>query len=265
LTDIITPISSPGNGWVSVTNAAGTPGYLQEGDPNLRVRRQQSTAIASQATTDGLQAALKALPGVVDAVVWENNTTSPITIQTGGGSTINPNTVRVIAHVTSSGPADPAGTTSSTDPIANSIFALKGNGCNTQGNISKAPLDSVGVAHPIYYDTAIPLTVWIWVGVRKRVNWQTDGSRQIQAAIAQWASGSNAATGKPNLQIGGDDLGMLSWTDVVASFLGVVPGFDLVSLRFSGDSGSTWTESPNSLPIPFGYFVSIGTIMVLEL
>lgn len=272
LTDIITPITSPGAGWTAVTNDAGTPGYLQEGDPNLRVRRQQSTAIASQGTTDGLQAAIENLKdtngnpaGVLDAVVWENNTSTPLTIQTGSGATINPNTVRVLARVTGGSAADPTTTTSWADPIAKAIYNLKGNGCGTQGATSKAPEDSLGVAHAISYDLATPLTVGIMITISRRVNWPTDGIRQIQAAIATWAAGSNAVTGKPNLQIGGDDKGMLSWTDVVASFINVVPGFDLVSTTFSADSGSTWTTSPNSLPVPFGNFVSIGVVFVIPL
>ena len=270
LTDIITPITSPGAGWTAVTNDAGTPGYLQEGDPNLRVRRQQATAIASQGTTDGLQAAIKALAplGVVDAVVWENNSPSPITIQTGLGATINANTVRVLARVTGGSDADPIGppgTTSWADPIAKTIYNLKGNGCGTQGAITKAPEDSLGVAHTINYDLATPLTVGMLITIRRRLNWPTDGGRQIQAAIATWAAGSNAVTGRPNIQIGGDDKGMLSWTDVVASFITAVPGFDLVSLVMSADSGSTWTTSPDSLPIPFGKFVSIATVLIAEM
>jgi hypothetical protein len=270
LTDIITPITSPGAGWTAVTNDVGTPGYLQEGDPNLRVRRQQSTAIASQAMTDGLQAAIKGLKnldgssaGVVDAVVWENNTTSPLTIQIGSGATINPNTIRAIVQVTNGSAADPTYTTSFADPIAKAIFALKGMSCNTQGAISKAPEDSLGVAHPIHYDLATQIAVDIRISVARRTNWPTNGTAIIQAAIAKWANGSNSTTGKPNIQIGGDDQGKLSWTDVVGSFINEVPGFDLINLQFSSD-GSTWTTSPNSLSVPFGGFVSISSVTVTE-
>lgn len=260
LTDIATQVT----GWASVTNDVGTAGYLQEGDPNLRIRRQQATAVASQGTTDGLQAALKAMTGVSDAVVWENNTTAPIAIPSGGDSTVNPNTVRAIVKVVGGGPADPTGTTSFADPIARKIFTLKGNGCGTQGAVSKAPEDSLGVAHAIHYDVATALEVGIRISLTRRVNWPADGGRRIQAAVAAWAAGLNAATGKPNLQIGGDDRGMLSWTDVVASFINSVPGFDFISLEFSADSGATWTTSPHSLPIPFGSFVSIAIVFVLE-
>jgi hypothetical protein len=144
------------------------------------------------------------------------------------------------------------------------IFAIKGQACGTQGAVSKAPVDSVGVAHPIYYDLATSLAVAIKITIVKRVNWPSDGVRQIQAAIAKWAVGSNPSTGKPNIKIGGDDNGMFSWTDVVAAFINTVPGFDLVSLAFSIDSGSTWTTSPNSLPVPFGSFVSIGSVLVVS-
>jgi hypothetical protein len=255
LTQIITVTA----GIDSVTNALGTRGATAENDPNLRIRRQQSTAIASQAMTDGLQAALKKLPGVIDAIVWENDRSDPVTV---GGATINPNTVRAIVEVETSGPADPTRTSSSADPIANTIFTLKSSGCGTQGTISKAPLDALGVAHAIKYDMALPLDVQISLHVSPRVNWPTDGADQIRALIASWALGTNATTAKPNLPIGGDDTGVLSWTDVVGAFIGQVPGFDFIDLTFSADGGSTWTTSPAPLTIPFGKFASIATILV---
>lgn len=259
----LTVIQTPKTGWSGVTNAVGVPGYNVEGDANGRVRRRQSVAIASQGMTDGLQAALKTIPHVLDAVAWENDKGSLVTIgDPESGNTINAHSLRVFVRVDLGSSADPAETTSTADPVANMIFSLKGHGCSTQGNTTKYGVDSVGVGHEINYDLASSLSVAVKVTVRRRYNWPEDGVRQITNAITSWATGTNETTGKPNLQISGDDLGSLSWTDVLASFVHGTPGFDFVSLQFSTNSGGTWTTSGQSLPIPFGSFAEIASVSV---
>ena len=120
----------------------------------------------------------------------------------------------------------------------------------------------MGNSHLIQYDVATAMPVLIRININQRMNFPTDGATQIKQAIANWASGSNISTGRPNIPISGDDKGTLSWTDVLSSFLGVVPGFDFVDMEFSANAGSTWTTSPNSLPVPFGSFVTISTVTV---
>jgi hypothetical protein len=262
---VLTQILTVTSGIASVTNTVGIPGAIAEADPNLRVRRQQATGIAAQGMTDGLQAALKALKNpdgsaaVLDAVVWENNLNVPYLV---GANSINANTVYCIVEVVSGESADPTTTGTDDDPIANTIFALKGNGCNTQGPVSKYPLDKVGNSHLIQYARAYPMSVLIRINISPRLNFPTDGATQIKQAISNWASGSNTTTGRPNIPISGDDKGTLSWTDVLSAFVAVVPGFDFLNMEFSGDGGSTWTTSPNSLAVPFGSFVAISTITV---
>jgi hypothetical protein len=257
----LTIIQTPKTGWTSVTNSIGVAGFNVERDPNARVRRRQSVAIASQGMTDGLQAALKTISHVLDAVCWENDKGNAVTIGESG-NVINANSLRVFARVDVGSSADPAQTTSSADPIANMIFALKGHGCGTQGAKVKYPLNRLGAPREIRYDLAVALAVQIKVKVAKRYNWPEDGSRRITSAITSWATGTNATTGKANLQISGDDRGSLSWTDVLSSFLHDVPGFDFTSLQFSTDSGSTWTTDRTSLSIPFGSFAEIAGVTV---
>jgi hypothetical protein len=244
----------------------GVRGAIVEGDPNLRIRRQQATAIASQSLGDTLLAALKAIPHITDAVVRENATSSPATI---GGSTINPNTLRVVVETDGDVSVDPAHTSASADPVALAIFNAKSVGCATQGAISKAPVDALGVAHTVRYDTATAINVLVAIAVRRRTNWPTDGGAQIQALISAWAKGKNSA-GKPNCPIGGNflgqgDAGQLSWTNVLGSFLGQVPGFDFVSMVFSVDGGATWSTSGANVTIPFGQFAKIASVVVTEL
>lgn len=187
-------------------------------------------------------------------MVWENTTDAVINI---GGQNVDPRSLWVLAHVAPGGAADPSGTADDADPIADTIFELKSMGCATQGTTTKHPTDAGGVAHPISYSTATPLSVAVQVTISKRYNFPTDGAEQIVQAIATWAAGTNATTKKPNLQIGGDDKGELSWTDVLASFLNAVPGFDFKAIKFSTDGGSTWGFPNTNLVIPFGDFASI--------
>ena len=258
LTQIVTITA----GIASVTNTVGIPGAVVEGDPNLRIRRQNATAIASQAMTDGMQAAIQALPGVVNAVVWENNLGSPVTIGTGGSNVINANTVRAIVQVTPLGSADPSTTGSGNDPIANLLWTLKGNACNTQGAWSKYPLDNVGNSHLIQYDTAQALATSVRINIAPRSNFPTDGIAQIKQAVSNWGAGVDATTGRPNIQISGDDKGTLSWTDVLSSFVATIPGFDFLDMEFSNPVLGGWTTSPQSMQVPFGYFVAISSVTV---
>lgn len=259
--DTLTSIQTPITGLTSVTNALGSPGYLREGDPNARVRRRASVAVASQGMSDSLQAALVNVDHILDAVVWENDTGAPVTVG-DAGNVLNKNSIAVFVRTDGDASVDPTQTSDSADPVANVIYALKGHGCATQGDVSKAPLDAVGVSHVIKYSLATPLNVDVKITIAKRYNWPADGARQIANLVTAWAAGSNETTGKPNIKISGDDQGSLSWTDVLASFVGQVPGFDFVSLVFSTDGGSTWTVSGASLPIPFSSFAQIDSITV---
>lgn len=65
-------------GVVSVNNptTANALGTVEESDEELKIRRRQSVAISSFGYLNGLQAALLQLPGVTDAKVYENYTSS---------------------------------------------------------------------------------------------------------------------------------------------------------------------------------------------
>lgn len=65
-------------GVVSVNNptTANAIGTVEESDEELKIRRRQSVAISSFGYLNGLQAVLLQLPGVTDAKVYENYTSS---------------------------------------------------------------------------------------------------------------------------------------------------------------------------------------------
>ena len=68
-------IAAPQLGWQSVSNVSDAAiGAPVETDPQLRVRQSQSVALPSQTVLDGIVADIEALPGVVAAVAYENDT-----------------------------------------------------------------------------------------------------------------------------------------------------------------------------------------------
>lgn len=71
----ITSIVTITNGISGVTNSAGpsTVGVAEETDAQLRIRRSNSVAIGSTGYIDGLLGAIRAVPGVLGAVVLEND------------------------------------------------------------------------------------------------------------------------------------------------------------------------------------------------
>lgn len=73
----ISTIATPVSGWVSVTNlAAAIPGALAETDPVLRQRRESELQAAGSSPLDAIATALRNVPLVTDAVLWQNTTPS---------------------------------------------------------------------------------------------------------------------------------------------------------------------------------------------
>lgn len=73
----VTRILTPTVGWQSVTNPTpATPGQPVESDAELRARQEITPAINAYTVLTGLAAAIKALPGVIYGVVYENDTAS---------------------------------------------------------------------------------------------------------------------------------------------------------------------------------------------
>lgn len=252
-----TPISilSIVSGLVSVTvTSNATLGYLGEGDPNLRIRRGTSFGIAAQGMADALEAALNNLNSgadVAQAAVWENNTHIVKTFP--GGGSINPNSLRVLVKMQAGG---------STTNVAQTIYNLAPPGCGLQGSTvdTTGAIDEQGHTHTVSYDIAVPLRVGVRIYYTSRQGWPSDGERQIADLIATWA------TNPLNCPLGGNTTGYLSWSDVLGSFLGQVPGFDLtldgngrVQMQLGTLSGDVWTWNPSGVgqPMSFNQFAQI--------
>jgi hypothetical protein len=243
LTQIITVTT----GIVSVTNAtSGARGYLKESEGYLRARRYQSVALPSQGMTDGLQAALINMTGVVQAIVWENDEDTAVTLGTG---TLAPHSIYVLCDVIAGSDVDPARDITP-DAIATVIFNRKSGGCSTQGGYSKTITDAQGKSHVIRYDKPSDVNVYVEVNLVARYGWPTDGATQIAQYIEEWGAGTDTiGTGNRNVTIGGDSNGELSWTDVLASFVGKVGGFNLTSMKLGTTLGGGTVNT--NLPIDF--------------
>jgi hypothetical protein len=229
-------------GMTGVTvDSAATTGYVSEGDPNIRIRRQQSFGMAAQGMADALDSALNNMPtDVVQAAVWENNTSLPRSF--AGGGTLNPNSIRVIVAMQGAGVAQ---------HVVDNIYAMKPPGCGMQGGTTGTATDEQGNSHIITYDLGTPIAVHVRVPITTRAGWPSDGQAQIANAIAAWGATPQ------NTPLGGNSAGVVSWKEVLGSFLGV-PGFDFADtgMQLGTVSGGSisWLASGSSLPIAFNQY-----------
>ena len=133
-------IAEPVDGWVSVTNPAiGLTGEETETDAELRVRRIAELEGGGSTNVNSIRSELlQDVPGVVDAVVFEND----LDVVVDG---MRPHSVRCVLR---------GGITAD---IAQSIFDTKAGGINTNGLVVTEVLDSQGVGHTIRHDIATEL------------------------------------------------------------------------------------------------------------
>lgn len=125
--DTITRIMTPTLGWTAVTNdKPATPGRVAETDAQLRARQALSTAQPSASMMEGLDGALRALPEVTRAKIYENDT------DTTDANGVPPHSVCCVVEGGKSG------------EIAETIFNRKPIGCGTHGGVTETVLDAYG-------------------------------------------------------------------------------------------------------------------------
>lgn len=148
-------IMVPQLGWQSATNtAAAIPGAPVETDPGLRARQSLSTALPSRSVLDGILGAVLALPGVVNAAIYENDTNldySGATPPPAGIGPLPPHSISVVAE--------------GGDPplICQTILSKKTPGCFTYGTERHSVADVYGLAHDIGY--WIPVAIGVGVKI----------------------------------------------------------------------------------------------------
>ena len=183
LAGTITVIATPTAGWNSVTNLAdATEGQGEEGDPSLRLRREQELATGGSTTVDAIEAALSALEGMLEVVVYENDLDVAV-------SGIPPHAFEAVVHGT--GAAVP------TDAdIAESIFEEKAGGIRAYGTTVQAHTDSQGNDHQIGFTRATELRIIVEVTI-PAANRGPDyvGDAAVADAIEDWANGYTDADG----------------------------------------------------------------------
>lgn len=150
VTNIVTVIP----GWDSITNPApGVIGRDRESDAELRNRRSESVAINAQGNVDAIEAEIRSIDGVIDAVVFENITNQE---QTQYGLTLEPHSIGISVY----GGEDA--------DIAQAIFAKKAGGVGTSGGYEVSYVDSehlnaiytYKITRPVATAFNVQVTLW---------------------------------------------------------------------------------------------------------
>ncbi len=165
----ITQIVTPTLGWQSVTNptiaSAGAP---VETDAQLRLRQQQSVAQPSKTVLFGILGAVKAVEGVTEAVIYENDT---------GSVDSNGLPAHSIAVVVLGGDAS---------AIAFAIMLRKTPGAFTYGNITIPVTDDAGVNHNISFFVPSEVDIRVSLTIEALTGYSGTTGDQIKQAIADY-------------------------------------------------------------------------------
>jgi uncharacterized phage protein gp47/JayE len=223
LTKILTVIS----GWTGVTNTAdAAPGQQVEADPALRARRAASVALPSQSLADALQAALAALPGVSDAVVYTNNT--------GATDAKGLPSHSMNAIVVGGTDAD----------IANAIWVNASMGVTKVGSHSLTVTDTQGNPQLMQWDTAADTDVYITIKLDRNPQNLAYIQSQFAAAIVAYY----AVDGLLPARIGQN----IAWLDIATPINALAltgrQGLPSVTNIFLGDAPSPVLQQDLVIP-----------------
>jgi uncharacterized phage protein gp47/JayE len=165
----ITQIVTPTLGWQSVSNptiaSAGAP---VETDAALRLRQQESVAQPSKTVLFGILGAVKAVTGVTEAVVYENDTNST------DSNGLPPHSISVV--VLGGDAAD----------IASAIMLRKTPGAFTYGDVTVPTEDDVGIIHNISFFVPSSVQILVSVQIRALTGYSGTTGLAIKQAIADY-------------------------------------------------------------------------------
>jgi len=238
LANTIDTIETPQTGWTSVNNpAAGILGRDREEDPELRVRRSNSTAAASSNLIESLIGAVGDVEGVSTLTVLENDTGS---IDSNG---IPPHSFEVIV----------AG--GDNQDIVDAIWANKPFGIGTSGNNNGVAFDSQGIPHTILFTRPVSVPIYVTLTLDKRPDYPGDGDALIKQAFVDYSEGS-LVEGRG---FGPDDDVIYTELYVPAN---VVEGMDIDDMR-SGTSPSPTGVSNIVINLREDSFFDINNIIII--
>jgi uncharacterized phage protein gp47/JayE len=163
----IQQIFTPTQGWQTVNNpAAATLGVPVETDAQLRVQQQQSVSLPAMTVLDATVAAVRAVPGVTNAVGYENDT---------GTTDLNGLPPHSIAIVVAGGDSL---------AIAQAIQIKKTPGTQTYGTTSELVYDSHGMPITINFFIATNATIHVQITITPLAGYVSSTDALIQKAIA---------------------------------------------------------------------------------
>lgn len=208
--NIITPIA----GWTSVTNPTiGTTGVNYESDPELRARRDKTTAVNSATTAEAIYASLADLD--IDYIrVRDNDTDAAIGSQP-------PGTVFVVVD----------GGTS--NDIARRIYNAKTGGVPTHGDIEITINDSRGYPHPIKFSRPVRTPIFVKGTFRRRSSANissNDAAERLQEAAINYLN---------SLQPGDD----VVWSNMFGPIMSAVQYIEVDSLFIGLSANPTSTAT----------------------
>ena len=160
-------------GVVSVNNptAASITGENQETDAQFRARRQRSVAVPSQGFLEGLRGGLLALEGMVEAAIYENNTSSLDSDDVPGHS------IWVIVD----GGTD--------DDVAETIYTYRNAGAGMKGGVSVTVEQVDGTFFVVYFDRADQQDLYIELDVASLSGSAIDSDALKEGLVEQYVLG----------------------------------------------------------------------------
>lgn len=165
----ITIIITPTLGWQSVSNPVNAaPGAPAETDAQLRLRQQLSVAQPSKTVLFGILGAVKAVTGVTEAVIYENDTGA---VDANG---LPPHSIAVVAI---GGDAT---------AIATAIMLRKTPGAFTYGNITIPVLDDANVVHNISFFVPIVIPIRVHIQIKAFVGYSGTTGDQLKQSVADY-------------------------------------------------------------------------------
>jgi uncharacterized phage protein gp47/JayE len=198
-----------------------TPGTDEETDSELRIRRENTLALAGASTVDAIRAEMLNVPGVDICTVFENPTgiTDPIGIP--------PYAIEVLV-------SNETGTPYTQPDVVAEILLRKPAGTATYGGIGPTTAtDSAGNDYDIYYSEPVDVRAYVAVTLTAETDGTYVGDEPVQKAIAEWATRSLLV---------GQDLFSSDIVNVVADLEGVV-SVDVTATFVDDDA----TPSPNTV------------------
>lgn len=164
-------IETPVSGWLGVTNEVeGTLGRNVETDADLRIRREQAVRLQAVNTVDSITANLRALDGVLDALVNENTGT------TTDGDGLPPQHIWAIVE---------GGTDADIGEI---IYTRKAAGIGTFGtDFVDVPSPVTGALTRINYQRPTVTPVYVTVTIDDAPGLPTDYVDRVRAALVAYS------------------------------------------------------------------------------